>query len=175
MCLSGVCNGICRKFYIFTVSSCLLMCVTASSQCILIGLCWTLLVNHMQSCEFAVASNQPLLQISQYSAFSMLYPRIYFSWTLAISTNGNFDALIFILYVYESAFECHIISIISLKFAIWMPYFIGYHVNYYWGVFSYLGTRVPKPKRATLPTFCNIASVLLFRLIISYFSVYLFV
>ena len=54
-----------------------------------------------------------------------LYPRIDFSWTLTIAMNQYLNALLFILQVYESELECHIISSKSLQFGISMPYFIG--------------------------------------------------
>ena len=45
--------------------------------------------------------------------------------------------------IYKSAFECHIISIISLQFVIWMPYFIGDKLNCYWGGLLLINWRIP--------------------------------
>ena len=42
-----------------------------------------------------------------------------------MAMNGNLNALLIILYVYELALEWNIISMISLQFGILMPHFIG--------------------------------------------------
>ena len=47
-------------------------------------------------------------------------------YRLIPGTNQHLNALLFILQVYKLAFDYHLISIISLQFGIWMPYFIGY-------------------------------------------------
>ena len=55
VCLSGVCDDLCRTLYVFPVSSRELLCVPGRSICIVIGLCWTLFINNVRSCMFAMA------------------------------------------------------------------------------------------------------------------------